>query len=136
LRINSTRESGQTIITDYSKAFDLVPHDKLHTKIVAAGVNLRVVLWVKGFLLGHLQRVRVDWQLSEEVRVTSGVLQGSVLGHLLFLANVSDILRNIKSNNIRLVIDDCIIYRKITDFSDIGKLHTDLIRLGEQVMEN
>jgi len=45
------------IITDYLKAFDLVPHDRLHTKIVATGMDLRVVVWVKGFLLGHLQRV-------------------------------------------------------------------------------
>jgi len=104
-------------------------------KIVATGVNLRVVVWVKEFLTGHLQRVRVDWQLSEEVRVTSGVLQGSILVHLLFLDNVNDILRNIEFT-IRLFIDDCIIQRKITDISDIDKLHTDLTRLGEWTVEN
>jgi hypothetical protein len=57
-----------------------------------------MVLWVKEFLLGRSQRVRVDGQLSEEVRVTSGVPQGSVLGPLLFLACVSDIWRNTESN--------------------------------------
>jgi len=107
----------------------------LHKKIVATGVDLRVVVWVKEFLLEHLQRVRIDWQLSEEVRVTSGVLQGSVLGHLLFLANVNDILRNIKSN-IQLFIGDCIIYRKIMDSSDIDKLHTYLTRLKEWAVGN
>ena len=49
-----------TIITDFSKAFDLVPHDRLLTKIVATGVDLRVVVWIKDFLLGRSQRVRVD----------------------------------------------------------------------------
>jgi hypothetical protein len=39
-----------------------------------------VVLWVKEFLLGLSQRVRVDGQLSEEVRVTSGGPYGSVQG--------------------------------------------------------
>jgi len=53
------------IIIDFSKAFDLVPHDRLLMKIAATGVVLRVVVWVKEFLLGHSQRVRVDGQLSE-----------------------------------------------------------------------
>jgi len=96
------------IIIDFSKAF---------TKIETTGVDLRVVVWVKEFLLGRSQKVRVDGQLSEEVRVTSGVLQGSLLGPLLFL-------------------DDCIIYRKITDSKDIENLQQDLNILGEWVVEN
>ena len=54
----------------------------------------------------------------------------SVLGPLLFLAYVNDIWRNTGSN-IRLLADDCIIYRKVMDSSDIVKLQTDLNRLGE-----
>ena len=74
------------IIIDFSKAFDLVPHDRFLTNITATGVDLKVVVWVKEFLLGRSQSIRLDGQLSEEVRVTSGVLQGSVLDPLLFLA--------------------------------------------------
>ena len=61
--------------------------------------------------MGPTQRVRVGGQLSEEVRVTSGVLQGNVLGPLLFLVYVNDIWRNIVSP-IRLFTDDCVIYKK------------------------
>ena len=82
-----------------------------------------------------MQRVLLDGQLSEEVRVTSEVPQGSVLGLLLFLAYVNDIWRNTESN-IRLFADVCIIYRKIIDISDIDKLQTDLNRLGEWAVEN
>jgi hypothetical protein len=86
-------------------------------KIAETGVGLRVVAWVKEFLLGRSQRVRVDGQLSEGVRVTSGVPQRSVLGPLLFLAYVNDIWTNTVST-IRLFADDCIIYRKINGSSD------------------
>jgi hypothetical protein len=98
-------------------------------------VDLRVVVWVKEFLLGRSQRVRVDGQLSEEVRITSGVLQGSVLCPLLVLPYVNDIWRNIESN-IRLFADDCIIYRKINDSSDIDKLQKALNKLGKWALEN
>ena len=57
------------IIIDFSKTFDLVPHDRLLTKIAANGVDLKVVVWVNGFLLGCSQRDGVDGQLSKEVRV-------------------------------------------------------------------
>ena len=39
------------IIIDFSNAFDLVPHDRPLTKIAVTGVDLRVVVWVKEFLL-------------------------------------------------------------------------------------
>ena len=61
------------IIIDFSKAFDRVPHDRLLKKIVDTGVDPRVVAWIKEFLLGRSQRVRVGGKLSSEVRVTSGV---------------------------------------------------------------
>jgi len=123
------------IIIDFSKALDLIPHVRLFTKIEATEMDFKVVVWVQKFLLGRSQRVRVEGQLSEKVRVTSGAPQASVLGPLLFLAYVNDVWRNTDSN-IRPFADDFIIYRKIIGSSDIDKLQMDLNRLGEWAVEN
>jgi hypothetical protein len=52
------------IVTDFSNAFDLVPHDQLLTKLVGSGVDPRTVIWVRELLVGCTQRVRVGGPLS------------------------------------------------------------------------
>ena len=54
------------IIIDFPKAFDLVPHDRLLTKLTASGVGSRVVVWVRAFIVGRTQRGRVGGQLIKE----------------------------------------------------------------------
>jgi len=56
--------------------------------------------------------VREGGQPYAEVRLTSDVPQGSVLGPLVFLAYVNDIWRNMEST-IRLFADGCVIYKKM-----------------------
>jgi len=104
-------------------------------KIAYSGVDSKVVVWIREFLLGRTQRVRVGRKFSEELRVTSVVPQGSVLGPLLFLAYVNDIWTNIEST-IRLFADNCVIYRKIINNGDVEELQKDLDRLGEWAVEN
>jgi hypothetical protein len=61
--------------------------------------------------------------------------QSLSLAELCSLAYTNDIWRNIESK-IRLFADDCIIYRKILNISNVDKLQTDLDRLGEWAVEN
>ena len=107
-----------TIIIDISKAFELVSHYRLFTKWAVSGVDSRVPVWVREFVVGRTQRVSVGQQLSKSVKVISGVTQRSVLGPQLFLVYVNDIWRNIDWS-IRLFADDCIIYREITNRNDV-----------------
>jgi len=51
------------IIIDFTKAFNLVPHDRLLTKLEASGMDSRAVIWTREFLVG--QRVRVGGQLIQ-----------------------------------------------------------------------
>ena len=48
------------IIIDFSKAFDLVPHDRLLKKTAASGVDSRVVVWIREFLIDRSQRESRD----------------------------------------------------------------------------
>jgi hypothetical protein len=84
-------------------------------------VDSRVGVWIMELPLGRMQRVSVGGQLSEEVRVTSGLPQGSIIGPLLILAYVNDIWRNMESTT-RLFADDCVIYRKFMHNEDMKKI--------------
>jgi retron-type reverse transcriptase len=127
--------STDVIIIDFSKAFNLVPHDRLRTKLVASGVDARVVVWVRNFLVGRTQRVKSRRGTIQEVKVTLGVPQGSVLGPLRCVVVLNYIYRSIDSS-IRLFADDCIIYRKITNKNDTEMLHKGLDTLGKWEVKN
>ncbi|KAJ4449146.1 hypothetical protein ANN_00541, partial [Periplaneta americana] len=51
------------VVIDFSKAFDLVPHDILIDKLSRLGIDKRVVLWIQEFLKGRTQRVRVGHEI-------------------------------------------------------------------------
>jgi hypothetical protein len=51
-----------------NKAFGSVSHDRLLMKLAASGVDSRIVVWVRELLVGRTQRVRVEGQLSKEVK--------------------------------------------------------------------
>jgi hypothetical protein len=49
--------SIDAIITDFYKAFGLVPHDRLLTNLATSGVDSRLVVWVREFLVDRTQLV-------------------------------------------------------------------------------
>ena len=98
------------IVVDFSKAFDVVPRQRLLTKLARYGIQGDVHRWIRSWLTLHTQSVVVDGEASDFVRVMSGVPQGTVLGPLMFLLYINDISENLTSH-IRLFADDCIMYR-------------------------
>jgi len=74
-----------TTYTDFEKAFDKVHHGRLIYKLRAYDISDSLINWIQDFLTARQQRVRVNLSMSAWGAVTSGILQGSVVGPLLFL---------------------------------------------------
>lgn len=68
-------------ILDFSKAFDVVPHQQLLNKLENYGVKGPVCDWISNFLEGRQQQVVVDGSFSEPAMVDSGVPRALCWGH-------------------------------------------------------
>ena len=103
---------------DYSKAFDLVPHLRLISKLQAHGIKGDLLKWISNFLIGRQQKVILNGNSSQWIDVTSGVPQGSVLGPLLFILYVNNTTDGVQST-LEMFADDSKLYRTIKDPHDI-----------------
>ena len=133
----SIDDKAQTDVTilDFAKAFDTVPHRRLLTKLRGYGVDAKLVEWIEEWLTKRTQTVVLDGVQSAPARVRSGVPQGTVLGPLLFLIFVNDMGEEIDSK-MKLVADDCLLYRTIRSEEDAEQLQSDLDKLHQWSARN
>jgi hypothetical protein len=79
------------IFLDLKKAFDVVPHEILLKKLKNLGINGVALRWFTSYLEGRTQCVDIDGNMSDVLSLTISILQGSILGPILFLCFINDL---------------------------------------------
>ena len=96
-----------SIYTDFCKAFDVVPfHLPIHKIKTRFGILNNELLWFQSYLENRFQRVICNGVESAWINVTSGVSQGSILGHALFLNYIDDFPDECQHSQSLLFADD------------------------------
>lgn len=130
INLNRHMNHGQytvCLFLDLKKAFDCVNHLILIKKIIGMGFNTKIVSWIKSFLSNRLQSVKVNGITSDPLNITCGVLQGSVLGPILFKIYINDISSLDLHSGLILYADDAVLFSSHNFVSTaMSTLQTDL----------
>ena len=98
--LNKPRPGYRTILStiDFSKAFDSVWHPAFYHKLISAGLPPCFARWTQSFLSDRRASVVYQNDKSRSFRVRRGVLQGSVLGPVLFSLFINDLTASLPSS--------------------------------------
>ena len=119
-----SKEQVAIVHIDFSKAFDVVSHSKLFTRLYSYGIRGSVLSWLKNFLTGRTHQTKVGWCVSDIADLLSGVVQGSGIGPCMFLIYINELLAELAKYNItvKAFADDVKLYLQIMDDLDVTRL--------------
>jgi hypothetical protein len=78
------------VFLDLRKAFDVCSHSILLEKLKKMGIQDIAHSWFKNYLSGRSQRVDINGVFSDPLNIDISVIQGSILGPILFLCYIND----------------------------------------------
>ena len=105
----------------------MVSHSKLLHKLNCFGICGNLLRWIGEFLHNRTQCVRVGSAISCPKQLISAVVQGSLLGPLLFLLYVDDVAKLFSTSVLcKLYADDVRLYCVIQTEQDASELQSSL----------
>ena len=117
------------IMFDFCKAFDKAPHQCVVDAAAHLGICGMALKWISSFITGRTQQVKVGESLSCTSDAISGVIQGSILGPVLFIMLTNSLLHLIKlplggfADDLKFAAD-VVIYSQPEVQQEIDKLAT------------
>lgn len=107
---------------DFRKAFDAFPHQRLLTKLKGYNINGPIFNWINSFLSERSQFVKINNSISNSLKVTIGVPQGSVLVPTLFIYFINDLPNVVKNSNVKIFADDTKVYHRFDNLDKVKVL--------------
>ncbi|XP_065671724.1 uncharacterized protein LOC136089600 [Hydra vulgaris] len=124
------------VFIDLAKAFDIINHKILAKKLKCCGITGNVLKLLKSYLTNRKQFVYADETLSSNLlNITCGVLQGSILGPLLFLIYINDLYK--ASDLITIMFaDDTNLFMSHKSITLFSCLNIELIKISDWFKTN
>jgi hypothetical protein len=92
LRASDSKLTSVLVLLDFSKAFESVDHELTCAKLATQhGITTCVVGLIRSYLSNRMQYVFAYGKSSSSQTLTTGVVQGSVLGPILFSLFINNI---------------------------------------------
>ena len=124
------------ILIDLQKAFDTIDHNILLQKLYAIGFSKHSINWFRSYLINRTFLVELRNAFSQPACVSSGVLQGSILGPLLFLIYVNDMLQTVKCNIFLYADDTCLVCQHKNINETEKQLNKDFENICDWLVDN
>ena len=136
--LNNTDKGYVTaaLFLDLKKAFDTVNHELLINKLNSLGIKGNELNWFVSYLNNRVQAVNIGHSMSNFQGIKVGVLQGSILGPLLFIIYVNDLPLCVDCKTVMYADDTTLLFCSSDQVSLQIDLNSNLNRIAQWFNRN